>query len=164
METEVKLFSKQIKQEINMNTTERNNQIKTLKSLIAQAVETHKSTKKLARMSSNAENYSYRESSSAQWTYQNESENLFVAYTAYYMLRHGIEGEEEVNAYIESVLSKLRPENRERYSWACGTTIVKLENRKHGDYSRSTLKGAVECLIDGLNEYITKSEEKNEEK
>ena len=40
-----------------MNTTERNNQIKTLKQLIAKAVESHKSTKKLARMSSNDANY-----------------------------------------------------------------------------------------------------------
>ena len=134
-----------------MNTTERNNQIKTLKQLIAKAVESHKSTKKLARMSSNDANYNGYKTSYAQSDALSESANLFVAYTAYYMLRHGIEGEENVKSYIDSVIEKLRPENKTKY-WPCGRTVIPL-TKYHDGYGNS-LHEAVAHFISNLNDYI----------
>ena len=135
-----------------MNTTERNNQIKTLKQLIANAVESHKSTKKLARMSSNDANYDGYKTSYAQSDALSESANLFVAYTAYYMLRHGIEGEENVKAYINDVLSHLRTEKRNRHDIPTGFSVIPL---KH--YERhwcSDLHDAVEIFIEHLDSYV----------
>lgn len=135
-----------------MNTTEKNNRIKTLKCLIANAVEAHKSTKKIARMSPKAEDFDSRESGAAQYTYRNESDNLFVAYTVYYMLRHGIEGEENVKAYINDVLSHLRPEKRNRHDIPTGFSIIPLKNCKHRWYSN--LHDAVKTFIEHLDSYV----------
>ena len=119
-----------------MKTTEEMVQIRTLKTLIAEMVAAHKSTKSIERGS-----FKYRE----------ERKQLFVAYTAYYILRHYLDNPDE---FIANTVSKLREENRNRtYNFA----FFGYEVRKPGKYYPSSygdFKDAVDACVECLNKYI----------
>lgn len=119
-----------------MKTTEQINQIKTLKSLIADMVAEHKATKQNEGWSS---------------SYRQQRLPLFVAYTAYYMLRHGIENQDE---YIDSVLENMRPENRDRTYYLCFFGFDSHVNRHGWNSCYGNLKEAVNACIECLNKYI----------
>jgi hypothetical protein len=95
----------------NMKTTEQINQIKTLKGIIAEYVNNHKETKRIARMSSNAEGYNVWKTGSAQTQYAGETDTLFILYTVYYILRHDVE---DIDAYAEKLSESLKPWKREK--------------------------------------------------
>ena len=94
-----------------MKTTEQINQIKTLKSFIAETVKSHKETKKIARMSSKSADYNVWHTASAQSSCLEQAAHLFVLYTAYYILRHNVDPEE----YCNSVFRILKEEKKLRY-------------------------------------------------
>jgi hypothetical protein len=94
-----------------MKSIEKFNQVKTLKSLIAKKVDNHKATKKIARMSSLSKDFNEYNTSRAQWTFMSERCELFVMYTAYYILRHDLD-DAATKDYFEQVYNQLRPEKR----------------------------------------------------
>lgn len=119
-----------------MKTTEEMVQIRTLKTLIAEMVAAHKSTKSIKRGSA---------------TYREERAQLFVAYTAYYILRHYLDNTDE---FIANTVANLREENRNRtyYLSFFGSKVP-----KQGRYITSyygDLKEAVDACIKCLNKYI----------
>jgi hypothetical protein len=120
----------------NMKTTEQIVQIRTLKNLIAELVAAHKSTKsKYGRCDS----------------YLFERKQLFVAYTAYYILRHSVE---DTESYIAELVSKLKQEKQNRnyrfeFFGFNAPIPQKYYNRYYGD-----LKEAVNACIECLNKYI----------
>ena len=119
-----------------MKTTEELVQIRTLKSLIAEMVAAHKSTKSTSRGSSQ---------------YREERKQLFVAYTTYYILRHYLDNTEE---YIDSVIANLREENKNRYYHL---SFFGFPSPKPGRYLSTfdgDLKDAVEACVKYLNKYI----------
>lgn len=123
-----------------MKTTEQINQIKTLKRLIADMVAAHKATK---------------QEQGRSYVYLNERKSLFVAYTAYYMLRHGIE---DVDAYIKEANSKLKEDKQNRiYPYE----FFGIELDKLPRWNRSgELKNAVNYCIQCLDKFIA-NEAKN---
>lgn len=119
-----------------MKTTEELVQIRTLKTLIAEMVAAHKSTKSTSRGSSK---------------YREERKQLFVAYTAYYILRHYIDN---VDEYYESVIKNLKEENRNRsYYLSFFGYKAPMQGRYCASYY-GDLKQAVNALIECLNKYI----------
>lgn len=142
-----------------MKTTEQINQIVTLKSFIAEVVKSHKETKKIARMSSNAEGYSVWQTASAQSKYPQESQRLFVLYTAYYVLRHSIENVEE---YTAKVFNELREEKRT--NWFEAETFG-IKNYSRCRYTDSKEKGFYEVIrvtIENLAKYVESKEQPTE--
>ena len=122
-----------------MKTTEQINQIKTLKRLIADMVAAHKATK---------------QEQGRSYVYLNERNSLFVAYTAYYMLRHGIE---DVNAYIEEANNKLKEDKRNR-EYPFEFFGIELDNLSRW-YRIGSLKDAVDYCIKCLDKFIAKEAE-----
>ena len=94
-----------------MKTIEQINKIKTLKSLIAEVVNAHKSTKKVARQSSNDESFDSCKTANAQVQFAYERVHLYVLYTYYYALRHEIIDFAE---YAKEELKKLTPVKAEK--------------------------------------------------
>ena len=126
-----------------MKTTEQINQIKTLKRWIADMVAAHKATK---------------QEQGRSYVYLRERKSLFVAYTAYYMLRHGIE---DIDAYIEEVNNKLKEDKRNReYPYQ----FFGIELDTLPKWNRwGELKPAVQHCIECLDKFIA-NEEKNANK
>lgn len=119
-----------------MKTTEEMVQIRTLKTLIAEMVAAHKSTKSIKRGSA---------------TYREERAQLFVAYTAYYILRHYLDNP---NEFIANAVTNLREENRNRTYYL---SFFGSKAPKQGRYIESyygNLKEAVDACIECLNKYI----------
>lgn len=144
-----------------MKTTEQMVQIRTLKSLIANLVETHKTTKAVARMSSNADGFSYSKTADAQIDFRAERMNLFIMYTAYYILRHGVEN---IDEYVNALKAQLKPEKQIRDKEKCFTMefFGFKETRDLGPgwkVSHGTLNDAVKACISCLNQYIEKNGE-----
>ena len=127
-----------------MKTTEQINRIKTLKRLIAQMVSEHKSTKVIARMSSNDPKYNYWNTCKAYGTYQEERQRLFVAYTLLHMLRHDIT---DVKSYAATVLETLTELKQNEYdSWGWPLWLFPTKNDYRHVYS----------LEDSLTNYFTR--------
>jgi len=143
-----------------MKTTEQINRIKTLKRLIAEMVDGHKSTKEIARMSSNDAKYNSWNASCAQASYTNERQRLFVAYTLIYMLRHDIENVEE---YAEEVLGQLTTTKRDEYGYRQWPVWILPEKGVYG--TKKTLKDSLESCLSRLDTYIAEhsSEEQSTE-
>jgi len=144
-----------------MKTTEQMVQIRTLKSLIANLVETHKTTKAVARMSSNADGFSYSKTADAQIDFRAERMNLFIMYTAYYILRHGVEN---IDEYVNALKAQLKPEKQIRDKENCYTMefFGFKETREVGrgwKVSHGNLNDAVKACISCLNQYIEKNGE-----
>ena len=119
-----------------MKTTEEMVQIRTLKSLIAEMVAAHKSTKS-----------TYGKSS----TYSDERRQLFVAYTAYYILRHYLDNPDE---FIANTVANLREENRNRtYRFEFFGYTAPKPGRYFTNYY-GDLKEAVNACVECLNKYI----------
>ena len=119
-----------------MKTTEEMVQIRTLKTLIAEMVAAHKTTKS-----------TYGKGS----TYLDERRQLFVAYTAYYILRHYLDNPDE---YIDSVVANLREENRNRnYRLEFFGYTAPKPGRYYSSYY-GNLHDAVNACIECLNKYI----------
>ena len=119
-----------------MKTTEELVQIRTLKTLIAEMVAAHKSTKSTSRGSSK---------------YREERKQLFVAYTAYYILRHYIDN---VDKYYKSVIKNLKEENRNRYYYLSFFGYKATMQCRYCASYYGDLKQAVNALIECLNKYI----------
>lgn len=122
-----------------MKTTEQINQIKTLKRLIAEMVAEHKATKL------NEGRYG---------KFRDEREHLFIAYTAYYMLRHGIE---DFDAYIESVMNKLKPEKQNK-SYPYQFFGIELESLPRWNRWGSVKEAITHC-VECLDKFIAKEQE-----
>lgn len=143
-----------------MKTTQQINRIKTLKRLIAEMVDGHKSTKEIARMSSNDAKYNSWNTSYAQASYTNERQRLFVAYTLIHMLRHDIENVEE---YAEEALSKLTTTKKTEYEYRRWPVWIIPEKGEYG--SKASLKDSLESCLTRLDSYIAEhtSEEQSTE-
>jgi len=119
-----------------MKSIEKINQVQTLKSLIAKKVDNHKATKKIARMSSLDKDFNEYNTSRAQWTFTSERCELFIMYTAYYILRHDLD-DAAAKAYIENVHNTLRADKRYSYGNIeykvnhCIEEIVKLSAQQN---------------------------------
>lgn len=122
-----------------MKTEKEINQVKTLKSLIAEMVAAHKTTKSIARKSSKSEDYSSSAVARAQMDQRAESDKLFIAYAAYYVLRHGVE---DIDTYAEALKSQLRAENHNRSypTTFFGAKFTWSEN------IQTAIKRCIECL------------------
>lgn len=120
-----------------MKTTEQLVQIRTLKSLIAEMVAAHKSTKSTEGRSGK---------------YINERDQLFVAYTAYYILRREVNADE----YIQTVINQLRPENKNRAINGCWSTEFFGQKKKGGNGwdQYADFSNAVKECLQRLDEYI----------
>jgi len=119
-----------------MKTTEEMVQIRTLKTLIAEMVAAHKSTKS-----------TYGKGS----TYSEERRQLFVVYTAYYILRHYLDNPDE---FIANTVANLREENRNRnYRFEFFGYTAPKQVRYFSSYY-GDLKEAVNACIECLNKYI----------
>lgn len=119
-----------------MKTTEEMVQIRTLKTLIAEMVAAHKSTKS-----------TYGKGS----TYSDERRQLFVAYTAYYILRHYLDNPDE---FIANTVANLREENRNRtYRFEFFGYTAPKPGRYCASYY-GDLKEAVNACVECLNKYI----------
>lgn len=119
-----------------MKTTEEMVQIRTLKTLIAEMVAAHKSTKSIERGSA---------------TYREERAQLFVAYTAYYILRHYLDNPDE---FIANTVANLREENRKRtYRFEFFGYTAPKPGRYFTNYY-GDLKEAVSACVECLNKYI----------
>lgn len=143
-----------------MKTTEQINQIKNMKSLIAEMVAEHKSTKSVARMSSKDEKYSSWKTASAQGKSVAECESLLVVYTAYYVLRHYFEDKAAVDQYIASVYLHLRAEKQnKRYPMSYfGVEPTAMQ----GWHSTCGFHQAVKCCIECIEKYTEQHQEKEE--
>ena len=119
-----------------MKTTEELVQIRTLKSLIAEMVAAHKSTKSIERGSA---------------TYREERAQLFVAYTAYYILRHYLDNPDE---FIANTVANLREENRNRTYYLSFFGFKAPKQGRYGASYYGDLKEAVDACIECLNKYI----------
>ena len=119
-----------------MKTTEQIVQIRTLKNLIAELVAAHKSTKsKYGRCDS----------------YLFERKQLFVTYTAYYILRHSVE---DTNKYIADLVSHLKQDKQNRtYRFEFFGFDAPIPAR-WGKIYFGDLKEAVNACIECLNKYI----------
>lgn len=129
-----------------MKTTEQLVQIRTLKSLIAEMVAAHKSTKSTQGRSGK---------------YLSERDQLFVAYTAYHILRKEVNADE----YIQTVIDQLRPENKSRAINGCWS--IKFFGQKKANVSDwnqyADFAGAVKECLQRLDEYILAQATKAEE-
>ena len=145
---------------LNMKTTQQINRIKTLKRLIAEMVDGHKSTKEIARMSSNDAKYNSWSTSCAQASYTNERQRLFVAYTLIHMLRHNIEDVEE---YAEKVLGQLTTTKRDEYGYRQWPVWILPEKGVYD--TKMTLKDSLRSCLSRLDTYIAEhpSEEQSTE-
>lgn len=94
-----------------MKSIEKFNQVQTLKSLIAKKVDNHKATKKIARMSSLNKDFNEYTTSCAQGNFMSERCELFIMYTAYYILRHYLD-DAATKEYFEQVYNQLKPKKR----------------------------------------------------
>jgi hypothetical protein len=143
-----------------MKTTQQINRIKTLKRLIAETVNGHKSTKKIARMSSTNSEYNAWNTSRAQAFYTNERQCLFVAYALIHMLRHDIENVEQ---YAEEVLGQLTTTKRDEYGYRQWPAWILPEKGVYG--TKKTLKDSLESCLSRLDTYIAEhtSEEQSTE-
>ena len=143
-----------------MKTTEQINQIKTLKAYIAELVDAHKSTKKIARMSSNAEGFSYSATGRAQWKYSDESEELFVLYTVYYILRHNVENIEE---YAENLFRTLKPWKQEKHfgfvTFGMSNSVLSYPSYQS---TGKTFADTLKITIQFLDKYVDSKEQSNE--
>ena len=147
-----------------MKTTEQMVQIRTLKSLIANLVETHKTTKAVARMSSNADGFSYSKTADAQNDFRYERIQLFIMYTAYYILRHGVD---DIDEYVNALKPQLKTEKQIRDKEQC-YTMAFFGFKETRDLvpawkvSRGNLNDSVKACISCLNQYIKKNGETDE--
>lgn len=119
-----------------MKTTEEMVQIRTLKTLIAEMVAAHKSTKSTERGSSK---------------YREERAQLFVAYTTYYILRHYLDNPDE---FIANAVANLREENRKRTYYLGFFGFKAPKACRYGASYYGDLKEAVDACIECLNKYI----------
>ena len=146
-----------------MKTQEQMVQIRTLKSLITKMVESHKATKVVARMSSNAEGFILYKTAHAQNDFCYERIQLFISYIAYYILRHGVEN---IDEYVNALKAQLKPEKKIRDKENCYTMefFGFKETREIGPgwkVSHGSLNDAVKACISCLNQYIEKNGEQD---